>query len=85
MSLFFFFITFFIFFLKMETIPFEIAHCSSFEQDYEPEQLLISSPRDNQDPFHNVNHRGWQTKRYIIIYGRGKKRRKIKFFFFFFY
>lgn len=47
----------------METVPFEIAHCSSFEQDYEPEQLLISGPSANQDPFQNVNHRGWQTQK----------------------
>lgn len=49
--------------MEMETVPFEIAHCSSFEQDYEPEQLLISGPSTNQDPFQNVNHRGWQTQK----------------------
>jgi centrosomal protein CEP104 len=48
-----------------ESIPFEIAHCSSFEQDYEPEHLIESSPgNQQQDPFQNVNHRGWQTERY---------------------
>lgn len=48
---------------EMETVPYEIAHCSSFEQDYGPEQLLISGPTTNQDPFQNVNHRGWQTQK----------------------
>lgn len=47
----------------MESIPFEIAHCSSSEQDYEPEQLIESSPGNNKDPFENVSHRGWQTQR----------------------
>ncbi|KAG2232599.1 hypothetical protein INT48_009808 [Thamnidium elegans] len=48
----------------MESIPFEIAHCSSSEPDYAPEQLIESSPGNNQDPFQNVSHRGWQTKRF---------------------
>jgi centrosomal protein CEP104 len=52
--------------MNIESIPFEIAHCSSFEQDYEPDHLIESSPGNNntQDPFQNVSHRGWQTKRY---------------------
>lgn len=52
----------------MESIPFEIAHCSSFEPDYEPHHLILVSPAaDNsqQDPFQNVSHGGWQTKRFV--------------------
>ncbi|KAG2212314.1 hypothetical protein INT47_001674 [Mucor saturninus] len=48
----------------MESIPFEIAHCSSSEQDYEPEHLLESNAGNNSDPFQNVSHRGWQTQRF---------------------
>lgn len=47
----------------MESISFEIAHCSSSEQDYEPEHLIDSSPGNGVDPFENVSHRGWQTQR----------------------
>ncbi|KAI8352457.1 hypothetical protein EDC96DRAFT_567082 [Choanephora cucurbitarum] len=38
----------------MESIPFEIAHCSSFEQDFEPDHLIGEL---------NQKNRGWQTKK----------------------
>lgn len=42
----------------MQPIPFEISHCSSFEEGYEPDYLADSSHQE-LDP--NDTHRGWQT------------------------
>jgi hypothetical protein len=43
-------------------LPFIIIHCSSFEEDYEPEQLIQSSPGNQyDDSFGNVKVKGWQT------------------------
>jgi hypothetical protein len=48
--------------MTIESIPFEIAHCSSFDQDYKPESLA--------EPFEggiqSISHRGWQTQKYEI-------------------
>ncbi|KAG1050182.1 hypothetical protein G6F43_007531 [Rhizopus delemar] len=45
----------------MQPIPFEISHCSSFEEGYEPDYLADSSHQE-LDP--NDTHRGWQTVKY---------------------
>ncbi|KAG1146601.1 hypothetical protein G6F37_011937 [Rhizopus arrhizus] len=45
----------------MKPIPFEISHCSSFEEGYEPDYLVDSSHQE-LDP--NDTHRGWQTTKY---------------------
>ncbi|KAL9553121.1 hypothetical protein MBANPS3_003429 [Mucor bainieri] len=46
--------------MTIDSIPFEIAHCSSFDQDYKPESLA--------EPFHGdiqrISHRGWQTQKH---------------------
>ncbi|KAG2208360.1 hypothetical protein INT46_003684 [Mucor plumbeus] len=46
--------------MTIESIPFEIAHCSSFDQDYKPESLA--------EPFEggiqSISHRGWQTQKH---------------------
>lgn len=47
--------------MSLEVIPFEIAHCSSFEEGYEPDHL-VESGNEELDP--NEQYTGWQTKKY---------------------
>lgn len=52
--------------MKIESIPFEIAHCSSFDPNYEPDQLVDSSPGDKSlvdAPVQLISRRGWQTRK----------------------
>ncbi|KAI9474039.1 MAG: hypothetical protein EXX96DRAFT_326401 [Benjaminiella poitrasii] len=50
----------------MESVAFDVVHCSSFEPGYEPEQLILMQ-EDGQPEilFQDIGERnGWQTKRY---------------------
>lgn len=42
------------------TLPYEIVHCSSWDEDYDPEQLVKSSPGNQLEPL-PIKCRGWQT------------------------
>ncbi|RCI04153.1 hypothetical protein CU098_000103, partial [Rhizopus stolonifer] len=42
------------------SLPYEIVHCSSWDEDYNPEQLVISSPGNQLEPL-PVKCKGWQT------------------------
>ncbi|KAK4519903.1 Oxysterol-binding protein 4 [Mucor velutinosus] len=46
--------------MTIDSIPFEIAHCSSFDQDYKPESLAEPFQGDIQ----RISHRGWQTQKH---------------------
>ncbi|KAI7907596.1 uncharacterized protein BX663DRAFT_556883 [Cokeromyces recurvatus] len=50
----------------MESIPFDIVHCSSFESGYEPEQLILTQEEGQPKLlFQDIGERkGWQTKKY---------------------
>lgn len=50
--------------MKAESIPFEIAYCSSFDVNYEPEQLVdLNFENDFIIQTMDKSHRGWQTKK----------------------
>lgn len=64
-------------------LPYEIAHCSAWDDDHGPEQLVASSPgnrnrSDNDDESFdladadelpsNNKVKGWQTPKYLVIY-----------------
>ncbi|KAG1096469.1 hypothetical protein G6F42_018360 [Rhizopus arrhizus] len=46
--------------MTIESIPFGIAHCSSFDQDYKPDSLAEPLQGDIQ----RISHRGWQTQKH---------------------
>ncbi|CAO3623139.1 unnamed protein product [Mucor fragilis] len=46
--------------MTVDSILFEIAHCSSFDQDYKPESLAEPFQGDIQ----RISHRGWQTQKH---------------------
>jgi hypothetical protein len=52
--------------MKIESIPFEIAHCSSFDPNYEPDQLIDSSLGGQSlvdQHVQLISRRGWQTRK----------------------
>ncbi|KAI7895464.1 uncharacterized protein EV154DRAFT_495006 [Mucor mucedo] len=46
--------------MSLTSLPYEIVHCSSFDDDYSPEQLAKSSPGNQLDSI-PVKCKGWQT------------------------
>ncbi|KAG2192917.1 hypothetical protein INT46_009323 [Mucor plumbeus] len=42
------------------SLPYEVVHCSSWDDEYNPEQLVKSSPGNQAEP-QQVKCRGWQT------------------------
>ncbi|KAI8890922.1 hypothetical protein K501DRAFT_328095 [Backusella circina FSU 941] len=47
-------------------LPFIIIHCSSFDEEYEPEQLIQSSLGNQYgDSFGNIKVKGWQTAKNV--------------------
>jgi hypothetical protein len=42
------------------SLPYEIVHCSSWDDDYEPEQLVKTSPGNQLEPS-DTKYKGWQT------------------------
>ncbi|KAI8885345.1 hypothetical protein K501DRAFT_322450 [Backusella circina FSU 941] len=45
------------------SLPYEIVHCSSWDDDYEPEQLVKTSPGNQLEPS-STKYRGWQTPKF---------------------
>lgn len=42
------------------SLPYEVVHCSSWDDEYNPEQLVKSSPGNQVEP-QQIKCRGWQT------------------------
>ncbi|KAK4513166.1 uncharacterized protein ATC70_012961 [Mucor velutinosus] len=43
------------------SLPYEVVHCSSWDDDYNPEQLVKSSPGNQQVEAQQIKCKGWQT------------------------
>ncbi|KAI8640199.1 hypothetical protein BD408DRAFT_420103 [Parasitella parasitica] len=47
--------------MKSNALPYEVVHCSSWDDEYSPEQLVNSSPGNQVEPHQQTKCKGWQT------------------------
>ncbi|CEP16010.1 hypothetical protein [Parasitella parasitica] len=47
--------------MASNALPYQVVHCSSWDDEYNPEQLVNSSPGNQVEPHQQTKCKGWQT------------------------